>query len=180
MEAPHEFFLRFLTCLWSLNKAVDIARSWRPTDAEVMSQLIVSLPSHVRDECYKYIPNLKTGTLDEYRARISQIWAYTLWPESGNCSTPRTTARGRAANPYSPVNDPDRVTRFGSCNKPCWQTTPVIPTNPRGPARGRGRGPAPHIVESARRRTVALIDHRWAMAVTRRGGKRGCGRAGGG
>jgi hypothetical protein len=56
MEAPHEFFLRFLTCLWSLNKAVDIARSWRPTDADADEPVearrgVWTLPSEAYCSC---------------------------------------------------------------------------------------------------------------------------------
>jgi hypothetical protein len=128
-QGPQDFLLDFTTQARTLSEAAAIAKTTPLSDEDTIRQLLAVLPAHVRNAIYLRhdLPeNIKPKTLFP---EITRIWINTPAPAAKPAAPLRQTAL-----PGAPQG---RKLRYGTCNKPCWDTNPAVSILLRGPARGR-------------------------------------------
>jgi len=132
-QGAQDFILDFTTQVRTLKEAASIAGTTALSDQDVIRQLLAVLPSHVRNAVYLQYDLPENIDPDTLFAKIIRIWINTPAPYKP------PAAPSRASLPGGTNQGTTRNLRYGSCNKPCWETTPAIPLTLRGPARGRDK-----------------------------------------
>ncbi|KAJ8058422.1 hypothetical protein OCU04_012611 [Sclerotinia nivalis] len=130
-QSAREFLLDFETVVCDMREASNIAGTPMISQIDVIYQLLAVLPSHVRNAVC--IPHKSPERLDifDFRSPIERVWNNT----SASAVVPSAPARTDPGPRFSQTAPNNDSLLYGTCNKPCWDTTPAVPANLRGQLR---------------------------------------------
>ena len=134
-QSARDFLLDFQFVVFNMREASKIADIPMISQIDVIYQLLAVLPSHVRNAVCIPHENPECLNIFDFRSPVERVWdntsAFAVVP-----SVPTRTEPEHQFEQTAPNND---SLVYGTCNKPCWDTSPAVPANLRGQFRRTNR-----------------------------------------
>lgn len=131
-QTAQDFLGSFQTRVQTLNAVANVQNEPPLDDREIARQLLRIIPGNIRGILQMHEEHVNALSLDRLIHRLTTLWNNAPTTLTGSSNNQNKNTTSRAAIPSETTHS------FGTCNKPCWGTSPEVPQEKRGLARPGG------------------------------------------